>query len=851
MPDLAPPEISRRALMAGVGAATIAAIAARGLHNAPTSYATSDGNVLPLVDPLGSDPDRSQFDDTEHVFAAYLTVVAPIANSIRDEDPNYGWMEDGWWRSPEEPYNAREMEQVATLTWFLTHERTWNPYFADAKLRDRIEAALGFYLDSQLPDGSWSEYEWDTPHLAPTGFGSVALTTTYRYLNEAGELAEWLPRIETSVRASSGWLVDRSMAHWRQPTPYTNQVVAGLVGASMTADLFDDADLAARVSECWDTLREHGLSEAGHSHEPLAYDFDYSFIVAMPDLAEGFLAGFTEPVEMARSMTEFITYASVLEPDRAGFLHWSAASARIATFTQEWEPNEVLDRTSLGRALIEEVPALAAFHPSDDEIVAAREAWKAHPGPIVPLEKKGTSPRTWMHSSKAPLGVSESEREDAIAALPYLASDRFTEFRQAGTIDLDYLFTRRPSYYLTTLLGRRAGHHGPYQRLRMGPGLLWHPTMGTLIYVLNSNDEDAWGPFPEASAVTQVEVARTYYAEPYREGGIVPADEIGNLEGDFSAAYLDRTNGSHVVLSFFDDSFVQNIETDDPGRAVIPLLLQPGDLLTFSDGTEVTYGDSADLTAITGFRLERGTGVLVVDFDRPGTVTLDTTDRVRLSDSRRQHLIRVEHGGSLQTTYAFEGAAETPAQAPASGVLSSDNGHDGTDDGNYDITMNLWWGANAQAMRLFENGTLIAHRNLVARSPQAQSISVPVRGRHNGDYLYTAELINAAGTVQASDLTIRVRHAAPGTAVLSHDNHTGASKFTLTTHMWWGTNADRYRLYENGTLIDEQSLESNTPQAQTVSTQITGLESGTYRYRSELLNAAGVTESEEVRVTVN
>lgn len=839
--------MSRRVLLGGMGVASIAAISARTINGARPAFATSEGNVLPLVDPLTEEPDRTEFDDTEHVFAAYLTVVAPIANSIRDEEPHFGWMEDGWWRSPEEPYNAREMEQVATLAWFLTHERSWNPYFGDAKLRDRIEAAMGFYLDSQLSDGSWSEYDWDVPHLAPTGFGSVALTTTYRYLHEAGELTDWLSQIEAAVLASSAWLVDRSLPHWQEPTPYTNQVVAGLVGASMTADQFEDADLTAQVSECWETLRVHGISAAGHSHEPLAYDFDYSFIVAIPDLAEGAIAGFTQPIEMARSMMDFITYASVLEPDHAAFLHWSAASARIPIFSQELEPNEVLDRSSLGRALIDDVPVAAAFHPTDREIISAREAWKANPGPIVPLQKKDTSPRTWMHSSKAPLGVSEPEREDAIATLPYLASDRFSECRQAGSIDLDYLFVRRPSYYITTLLGMRAG----YERLRMGPGLLWHPTMGAVVYVLNSNEEDSWGPFPEVSGVTEVEVARTYYAEPHREGDTVPAAQVGDLVGDFSVAYLDRTNGSHVVLSFFDNSFVQNIETDDPGRAVIPVLLQPGDLLTFSDGTQVTYGDSADLVAVTSFKLERGSGTLSVEFNRPSNVTLDTTDRFRVSDSRRQHLIRVEHEGSLQTDYVFAGPAETPAEIPAMGVLSSDNVHSGIDDGNYDITMNLWWGVNAQAMRLFENGELIAHRNLVARSPEAQVISVPVRERHNGEYHYTAELVNAAGTTEINGVTVQVRHAEPGVPVLSHDNHSGSPDFTLTTDMWWGTNADRYRLYENGSLIDEQSLDNNTPQEQSASSEITSRESGTYRYRSELLNAAGATDSEEVHIVVS
>lgn len=455
-----------------------------------------------------------------------------------------------------------------------------------------------------------------------------------------------------------------------------------------------------------------------------------------------------------------------------------------------------------------------------------------------------------MHSSRAPLGPTEAEREAAIATLPYLASDRFTELRLAGSIDLDYLFVRRPEYYITTLLGRRAGHHGPYQRLRMGPGLLWHPTMGGLVYVLNSNDEDAWGPFPQVSSVTRVEVARTYYSEPYGEGERLSADQVGNLENEFSAAYLDRTNGSHVVLSFFDDHFVQDITADDPGRAVIPLLLQPGDVLTFSDGTEATYGDSVALTGITGLRLERGTGTLNIDFDSASTVTLDVTDRVRMNDSRRQHLIRVEHGGLLRTTYAFAGPAETASQVPAVGVLSSDNGHHGTDDGNYDITMNLWWGVNAHGMRLFENGKLLAYRNLVARSPEPQSISVPVRGRHNGEYHYTAELINAAGTTTARDVTVTVRQAQPGAIVLSHDNYSGEADFTLTTNMWWGTNAERYRLYENGDLIDEQFLESSTPQAQSAATEVTGREPGEYVFVSEFLNANGISRSAEVSVTV-
>ncbi|MNP77939.1 hypothetical protein D3C76_1754590 [compost metagenome] len=57
-------------------------------------------------------------------------------------------------------------------------------------------------------------------------------------------------------------------------------------------------------------------------------------------------------------------------------------------------------------------------------------------------------------------------------------------------------------------------------------------------------------------------------------------------------------------------------------------------------------------------------------------------------------------------------------------------------------------------------------------------------------------------------------------------------------------------MYENGILIDTQTLTADTPNAQTASTSITNRSPGVYEYRAELLNDQGVNESAIMKVTV-
>ncbi|WP_157000904.1 discoidin domain-containing protein [Agromyces laixinhei] len=189
--------------------------------------------------------------------------------------------------------------------------------------------------------------------------------------------------------------------------------------------------------------------------------------------------------------------------------------------------------------------------------------------------------------------------------------------------------------------------------------------------------------------------------------------------------------------------------------------------------------------------------------------------------------------------------------APTVGTLSHNNGWDtGLLDGDYIITYNMWWGENTRRIILREGDVVIAEKTLSRNTPNVQSASFPISGKANGNYVYTAELINSSGTSTTQPVTVVVRDASPGKPVLSADNWDGDGKFTLTADMWWGTNATSYVFIENGVQIGSGSLTGATPAAQRA--QLTGTDRpiGTHTYVVEFRNSAGVTTSSELKVAV-
>ena len=189
--------------------------------------------------------------------------------------------------------------------------------------------------------------------------------------------------------------------------------------------------------------------------------------------------------------------------------------------------------------------------------------------------------------------------------------------------------------------------------------------------------------------------------------------------------------------------------------------------------------------------------------------------------------------------------------APARGQLSHDNGWDtGLADGSYTVRMNLYWGSNGSLLRLYENGTLIATKKLTYNSTAAQTASVAVTGKTNGNYTYTGELVNSKGSTAVVPVTVVVTQANPATPVLSHDNWDRNGDYTLTANLWWGTNATSYTFFEGSTVVGSGDLVAKSPSAQVARLAITGASKGTHVYRVEFRNAAGATSSAPVTVVV-
>jgi len=242
--------------------------------------------------------------------------------------------------------------------------------------------------------------------------------------------------------------------------------------------------------------------------------------------------------------------------------------------------------------------------------------------------------------------------------------------------------------------------------------------------------------------------------------------------------------------------------------------------ITF-DGKPVVYGDEIPLTELAGAHTFIATAI--------NNAGLSTTEQVIVVVSGPQKATGV----------------------PGQWVLSNNNGQDtGLLDGDYQITMNMWWGNNGTVYKLYENGALIDTQTLRDDSPAAQTAVTNITGKENGTYTYTAELTNSFGTTVSAAHVVIVKDAAPAKPVLSNDNWDGDGEYKVTMNLWWGMNGKEYRLYENGILIDTKTLTAGTPNAQTASTSITNRSPGVYEYRAELLNDQGVSESAIMKVTV-
>ncbi|MCU6791318.1 Ig-like domain-containing protein [Paenibacillus sp. WQ 127069] len=93
--------------------------------------------------------------------------------------------------------------------------------------------------------------------------------------------------------------------------------------------------------------------------------------------------------------------------------------------------------------------------------------------------------------------------------------------------------------------------------------------------------------------------------------------------------------------------------------------------------------------------------------------------------------------------------------APDKPILSADK-WDG--DGNFKVSMNLWWGTNGTTYHLYENGVLIYTKAMRNHTPSAQSAVTAITNKIKGSYEYRGELVNYAGATSSDTIIVQVTH---------------------------------------------------------------------------------------------
>ncbi len=625
---------TRKTIARMIGAVCVVAVAVFAVGQAP-------GYALPGVEPAdlsGIDPATFSDREIENRIPHRLAHLHQVANAVVEEGDLRGFIDLHVWRSPHAPYNARVMENILSLAYFYCADRPWNPYYGDEALRQRLEAALEFWMSIQSEAGAFSEYGQDRWNLPGTAFATTFIGETLHFLEDGppidGEVHQRV--IQAHRRAfrpsfeGGGWL--------RQATIFTNQWSAYWPGALAHIDLFDDRELDEQMRYWIDRTSVGGdrafQSEAGYMTEDRGPAWTYTFGTHMRSVrkAWNYATGggknvLTEEdpelmewlIEEQTLLADWFAYNAVLEPDGATFILNSAIGTRTndRSFTTRLRC-PVFD---FQFPMAKTVEGLRPFLPTEEEARQRRDAARAEleaewpdVGELEVGKGQGYIPHFFEFLDwPERWHPTDAQREEARAQhLPYRASENFTHQRA----DDRYVFTyaRRPPYYAILNLGRRPRRQ---EAQRLGLVLVWHPQAGTFLQSQKGSNREAWGT--RADGAGSVYEARDIAGDaavfeidgkPIKpEKGVRDLPEDG---ADVVVAYPLGGGGDNTKsVTFGSERIAVEIHHSGAFNEHIPLLAGAEDNITVENQT---------------VRVERNSVVMFVEFDGARRVGLEDGD---------------------------------------------------------------------------------------------------------------------------------------------------------------------------------------------------------------------------------
>lgn len=450
------------------------------------------GKALDVVPLNTAQIDPKSFTEEEVGYAYFLHHLSTVANAVMMDGEHRGFIDLKVWRRPKdnEPYNARILENHASLAFFYTEDRPWNVYRGDVALKARLEAVMDFWCRIQHTDGRFSEYAPEQWSLAPTGFGIKFMGETLRRLHTSEMNGG--PTVDADILARAITATEKAISVLlthpdllRHATNFSNQYTGFWGGMMSFFSAYPNEAMYRSFVEMIETFRDKLTSPVGYHYERTGCDWRYTMQTHRSNLQHvwHYVRG-TELapaiIEMERPWIDWLAQNAVLEPDGSYFTLNRAIETRTPLEGFEnWET-----------PMAEHIPLARAFTQSLEsyrESLAFKREHLIQTWPSVePLDMY--SPHIFESGRSALHWICEkSERDVARKQLPYLARDHYTHFRMDDRIAVHYTFVRRPSYYAIFNAGDVI-----CDRQRYGLGLLWHPEMGSVLQTQSQND-GPWG----------------------------------------------------------------------------------------------------------------------------------------------------------------------------------------------------------------------------------------------------------------------------------------------------------------------------------------------------------------------
>ena len=537
----------------------------------PLSCGAAAWDPLPVVDLAKLRP--ADFRDTELDQPFYLAHFGELAGAVVEQGPDRGFINIPVWRSGRDnkPYNARIMESILSLAYFYALDRPWNPYHGSLAVRERLEAAMEFWLKLQSPEGRFPEAAPQRWNLAATAFSTKFMGQALTYLKGAPPIdGDLLKRVVAADRKTIQ-LVLTAPDLYKYGTFVSNQYTNVFAGGLAYLKLYPDPEVEALLKKRFaDGMRDH-QSPAGYFYEEDGPDFGYDLFTHQSNLHmawdyvrekdEGKLIA-----DQERRWFEWLSYNAVPNGN------WSAwiLNQGVATRTKR---DAIPGKDIPVGEVVPEARAFATSREALQRDIAAERRDLEFLWPRVPALTPGTySPYAFLLRDHRTWYPTEAQREEARRHLPYMARKEFVHQLADDRHPMVFTYVKRARYYAAFNAGQQLSTN---HQQRFGLGLLWTGDIGAVLVTQSGSASAAWGT--QGAGAPQVYEAGAVNAT-YRMGGNAVQPKPGSRDlpaGVLTVTYALADKGEKS-LEFADDGIVVSVRHAGEFTELVPVL-QAGD----------------------------------------------------------------------------------------------------------------------------------------------------------------------------------------------------------------------------------------------------------------------------------